>query len=100
MVCTKTWYVHFLSRRTLGLAPFSAAPWNEGALFFSSQVINLFHKQISLIDVEYFSNDDEPRVRKILEQFSRTLFFTGFEFRALFFAASSHGRKRRDFQIP
>ena len=27
MVYTKMWHVHFLSRRTLGLAPSSAAPW-------------------------------------------------------------------------
>ena len=26
MVCTKMWHIHFLSRRTLGLAPFPAAP--------------------------------------------------------------------------
>ena len=26
MVCTKMWHVHFLSQRTLGLAPSLAAP--------------------------------------------------------------------------
>ena len=26
MVCTKMWHIHFLSRRTLGLAPSLAAP--------------------------------------------------------------------------
>ena len=28
MVCTKMWHFHFLSRRTLGLAPSLAEPWS------------------------------------------------------------------------
>ena len=34
MVCTKMWHIHFLSRRTLGLAPFPAAPWLSTEISF------------------------------------------------------------------
>ena len=40
------------------------------------------------------------RVKKILEQLSRARFFTGFEIRAFFSAATKQGRKGREFQIP
>ena len=39
------------------------------------------------------------RVKKILEQVSRTRFLTGFEFRALSFGAMQQGRKGREIQI-
>ena len=40
------------------------------------------------------------RVKKILEQLSRTRFFTGFDISGLFSAATKQGRKGRDIQIP
>ena len=40
------------------------------------------------------------RVKKILEQVSRTRFLTGFEIRALSFGATQQGRRGREIQIP
>ena len=40
------------------------------------------------------------REKKIIEQFSQPRFFTEFENRGLFFAATQQGRKGRDFQTP
>ena len=52
MVYTKTWHVHFLSQRTLGLAPFSAALWLQQKSTKSNPFYVYF--QMSQNFVEYF----------------------------------------------
>ena len=47
MVCTKMWHVHFLSQRTLELAPFPAAPWYMLCIF-SELNLNLFLPRVNI----------------------------------------------------
>ena len=38
--CAKMWHVHFLSRRTLGLAPSLAAPWTRKSISIGKKVLS------------------------------------------------------------
>ena len=51
MVCTKMWPVHFLSRRTLGLAPSLAAPWPIGVNNGGSKFWIFFNQKPYFISV-------------------------------------------------
>ena len=40
VVCAKMWHVHFLSGRTLGLAPSLAAPWTRKSISIGKKVLS------------------------------------------------------------
>ena len=63
MVCTKTWHVHFLSRRTLGLGPFSAAPWCQHVIlaeFLSQKIYSL----VTLLSLACFRITQTHQIQK------------------------------------